>query len=265
MLPLLLLYAALGAVAGLLAGLFGVGGGIVIVPILVLAFDTQGVPAEVAMHAAVATSLATIVFTSCSSALSHQRRGAVRWGVVARLAPGIVAGTFAGASVARWVPGTVLKAVFVVFLAAVSVRMLRGSRPREGSACPGTAGMLAAGGGIGAVSSWVGIGGGTLTVPFLSWCAVPIHEAVGSSSAVGLFIAVSGSLGYALGGLGVQGVPAPALGYISLPALAGIAGVSVLTAPLGARLAHRLDTRRLEQGFAILLLLVAARMACKLL
>ncbi|MGE4292547.1 MAG: sulfite exporter TauE/SafE family protein [Desulfovibrio sp.] len=263
MIEQLITYALLGAVAGILAGLFGIGGGLVIVPMLVLAFEWQGMDPNLIMKVALGTSLATIIFTSVSSTLAHNKRGAVLWKVVLGIAPGILIGTFLGAYSAHWLPTKFLQIFFTAFLYYVAWTMFTGKKPPASRTLPGNAGMFGAGNFIGLISSWVGIGGGTLSVPFLLWCNTSIHAAIGTASAIGFFIAVSGTLGYVLGGWGVVGVPGPSLGYISIPVMLGIVCVSVLTAPLGAKLAHSLDTKKLKRIFACLLIVVATRMLLK--
>lgn len=260
MLTTLLLYAAVGAVAGILAGLLGIGGGLVIVPMLVFSFSIHQVPPELIMHLALGTSLASIIFTSISSFRAHHKRGAVRWDVMKRITPGILVGTFLGSCVASLLPTSVLKSIFVIFLYYVATQMLRGKKPPAGRQLPGTAGIFGAGGVIGAFSSLVGIGGGSLSVPYLTWCNIPVHHAIGTSSAIGLPIALAGAFGYVVNGLGAPGLPPSALGYVHLTALFGIICFSVLTAPLGAKLAHSLPVDKLKRIFAILLYVVATRM-----
>ncbi len=253
-------FLGLGALAGLLAGLLGVGGGLVIVPALAWWFDHQGLGGGQLMQLALGTSLASIVFTSLSSVAAHHRRGAVRWGEVARLAPGILIGALLGAALADALPSEQLRRVFALFELMVAVQMGLSLRPRAARALPARLGMGAAGGGIGLVSSIVGIGGGTLTVPFLSWCGVVMREAVATSAACGLPIALAGALGYLLMGWGEAGLPPGTLGYIHPQALLGIAAASVLFAPLGARLAHALPGAQLKRLFALLLALIGLRM-----
>ncbi len=264
MITTLLLYGVLGAVAGLLAGLFGVGGGIVIVPMLVFAFGWQQISPEFIMLLALGTSMASIAFTSISSSLAHHQRGAVAWSIVRAVAPGIVVGTFCGAQVAPHLPGAFLKGFFVLFLFYVSVQMFLNKKPKPSRHLPGFVGMTLAGLLIGAVSSLVGIGGGTLSVPFMLWHNVPAHRAVGTSAAIGFPIAVAGGLSYIIGGFGAAGLPPWSFGYVYLPALVGILVVSMLTAPLGARLAHKLPVPKLKRCFACLLLVVAVRMLSSL-
>ncbi|TVM18244.1 sulfite exporter TauE/SafE family protein [Oceanidesulfovibrio indonesiensis] len=260
MIGLFLLYVVLGAFAGILAGLLGIGGGLVIVPMLTFAFMWQGIPYEHILHLALGTSLTTIIFTSISSFLAHHKRGAVRWDVFWRITPGIIVGTFLGAWVASLLPTNVLKAFFGVFLYYVSFQMITGKKPNPSRQIPGNAGMFAVGNGIGIVSALVGIGGGTLSVPFLVWCNVVMQTAIGTASAIGLPIALSGSLGFLLNGLGAEGLPEWSIGYIYLPALIGIVSMSVVTAPFGAKLAHTLPVPTLKKVFAVLLFVVGTRM-----
>ncbi len=256
----LAIYLVVGAVAGVLAGLFGIGGGLVIVPMLVAVWTAQGVDNGVMMQLALGTSLASIVFTAVSSFLAHHRRGAVHWAVVRRIAVGILVGTYAGSFVAAVLPTRGLKLIFVVFLFFVTWQMLSGKRPKPSRQLPGLGGMSVAGLVIGLVSSLVGIGGGTLSVPFLVWHNVPLHRAIGTSAAIGFPIALAGSVGYIVHGLGVPGRPEWSLGFVSLPALVGIVLASVVTAPWGVRWAHALPVDRLRKIFALLLMVVGLRM-----
>jgi len=257
-------YLLLGLCAGVIAGLLGVGGGLVMVPFLTWAFLEQGFPAHYNMHMALGTSLAIIVLTSVSSLRAHHAHGAVRWAAVRRISPGIILGTVAGALAAAHLSDRGLKWFFTLFLAYAATQMLLGFKPAAQRDLPGWPGMTVAGGVIGLVSSWVGIGGGTLSVPFLTWCNVRFQEAIGTSSAIGLPIALSGLAGYALAGWQVPGLPAYSLGFVYLPALCAVAAGSVLSAPWGARLTHRLPVARLKRIFAALLYLIAARMAYSL-
>ncbi len=263
MIDFLFAYVLLGLFAGFVAGLLGVGGGLIIVPILVWLFEAQGITQH-AMHLALGTSLASILFTSISSLRAHHSHGAVDWLLVKRIAPGIVAGTLVGAWLAAFIPARPMKIFFVAFLFYAALQMMLNIKPRPYRELPGATGMFGAGSIIGAVSSWVGIGGGTLSVPFQVWCNVPFHRAVGTSAAIGFPIAVSGALGYLAGGWNVPGLPQDSLGFISLHALAAIAAGSVFTAPLGARLAHALPVSKLKRFFALLLFALAIRMAWSL-
>jgi uncharacterized membrane protein YfcA len=252
------LYPVFGAIAGVIAGLLGVGGGIV--AILFFLFTSQGFAPEHIMQMALGTSLGSIMFTSVSSFRAHHRRGAVHWDIVRRITPGILIGTFSGTYVAALLSTMFLKVFFALFLYYVSIQMLLNLKPQPARQLPGRAGMFGMGGVIGVVSSLVGIGGGSLSVPFMSWCNVPVHHAIGTSAAIGFPIAVAGTLGYIVNGIGVPGLPELNLGYLNLPALFGIALFSMLTAPLGARLAHRLPVVSLKRFFAVFLIITATRM-----
>lgn len=265
LLPLLLTYLGIGAFAGVLAGLLGVGGGLVIVPLLVMSFTRQGMPAASLMHVALGTSMASIVFTSIASLRAHDRRGAVDWRIVRRITPGILAGTFFGTWVAARLSTAFLKWFFVAFLYFVAVQMLLDRKPRPSREVPCAAGTSAVGAAIGLVSSLVGIGGGTMSVPFMTWCNVPVHRAIGTSAAIGLPIALAGAAGYVVNGLGAPQLPPHTIGFVSLPALGGIVAASVATAPLGARLSHSLPVPRLKRVFALLLFVMATRLLLGLL
>ena len=253
-------YIGIGVFAGVLAGLLGVGGGLVIVPLLGFAFAAQGLPPEHIQHLALGTSLATIIFTSISSFMSHHRRGAVEWAAVRRIAGGIVGGTFGGTWIAAGLSTGWLKWFFAGFLIVVAAQMLLDFKPKPSRTLPGAAGMLATGGGIGFISSLVGIGGGTMSVPFLVWCNLPVRSAIGTSAAIGFPIALAGAAGYVVNGWGAAGLPAGSLGYVYLPALVAVSAASAATAPMGAWLAHRLPVRPLKRGFAVFLLAVAGRL-----
>jgi len=255
-----LLYLATGVCAGFLAGLLGVGGGLVIVPVLVFIFAAQHFPAELIMHLALGTSLASIMFTSISSLRAHHAHGAVNWQVVRGITPGIVAGTLAGTVLAAQLSTAFLKVFFVVFLYYVATQMIMNIKPKPSRELPGVMGMFSAGGVIGAVSSLVGIGGGTLSVPFMTWCNVKLHQAIGTSAAIGLPIAAAGTVGYITNGWRVEELPSYSLGFVYLPALAGLVVASVLTAPFGAHLAHRLPVAKLKKFFALLLYVLGTRM-----
>jgi uncharacterized membrane protein YfcA len=256
----LLVYLACGAVAGILAGLLGVGGGLVIVPMLVFIFLWQGMPAELVQIMALGTSLASIVITSIASFRAHDKRGAVRWDIWRAITPGLLIGTFGGGFLAAALPVTFLRAFFVCFLYYVAVQMFLDFKPKASRQLPGMPGMYGVGGIIGVVSSLVGIGGGTVSVPFMTYCNVPMHTAVGTSAALGFPIAVAGTLSYIWNGLSVPGLPPYSLGYVSLTALAGIAAASYCTAPLGAKLSHALPVSKLKRFFAVFLCCIATRM-----
>lgn len=266
MVTTLSLYLVVGAFAGVLAGLLGVGGGLIIVPILNFTLSMQGMDADLIQHLALGTSLASIMFTSISSFRAHHARGAVLWSsVVFLLTPGIITGTLFGSWVAAGLSAFFLKAFFVCFLYYVAAQMLMNFKPKPSRELPARAGMFGVGNVIGVVSSLVGIGGGTLSVPFMTWCNVPMHKAIGTSAAVGFPIAVAGTIGYILNGLSVADLPEYSLGYVYLPGLFGIACASMLTAPLGVKLAHSLPVAKLKRVFAVLLLVMGTRMLISLL
>jgi uncharacterized protein len=264
LLILILTYLIVGVFVGILAGLFGVGGGIIIVPILDVMLTRQGVAHEFIMHLALGTSLASIVFTSVSSFWAHHKRGAVQWPVVRQIVPGILTGTFLGSCIAARLSTNFLKMFFVIFLYYVAVQMLSGRKPKPSRQLPGIWGMFGVGNVIGVVSSFVGIGGGSMSVPFMIWCNIAVHHAIGTSAAIGFPIAIAGAVGYLYNGFNIPGLPPGTLGYIYLPALAGIVCASVLTAPLGVRLAHSLPVDRLRKLFAVLLIVMGTRMLVKL-
>lgn len=253
-------YIGLGIVAGLLAGLLGVGGGIVIVPMLTFTFALQHFPGVHIQHLALGTSLATIIFTSLSSLRAHHSRGAVEWTVVRQITPGILFGTLSGSWVAAQLSGNFLKGFFILFTFFVAWQMLSGAAPKASRQVPGMTGLFGAGTFIGCISSLVGIGGGSMSVPFLIWCNLQARTAIGTSAAIGFPIALSGAAGFLVNGFNAQGLPAHSIGYIYLPALAGIAVTSYLTAPLGAKLAHSLPVSSLKKGFAILLIATGLKM-----
>lgn len=257
-------YIAVGIATGLLAGLLGVGGGLIIVPLLVACFARQQIHDDVIMHLALGTSMATIVFTSISSLMAHHRRGGVDWVAFRRIVAGIVVGTFSGTCVASSLPTFALKAVFSVFLLYVAARMLLAKTPSQESEAPGLLLFTFVGALIGFVSSLVGIGGGALSVPFMTRCGLTMRRAIGTSAAIGFPISLSGTIGFIINGLRDAHIPAASLGYVNLPALACIASASVLLAPVGASFAHRLPVATLRRIFALLLLVLAVRMLVSL-
>jgi len=254
----LVIYLIIGSVAGILAGLLGIGGGLVLVAALAWLLPRMGVPQDAAMHAALASSMASIVMTAASSAWAHQRRGGVLWPTVAWLVPGMLIGGWLGSRFAIGLDGDVLRWCVggYCFLAAAQLLIGQQRARAEDAAAPRGPGYSAAGLGIGAVSAVVGIGGGSMTVPLLIWRGVVPVRAIGTSSACGVFIGASSALGYALqapaGALPLSG----AVGYVYLPAAMGVAVASVLVAPYGTRLAHRLSGLALKRVFALFLVAV---------
>ena len=263
--PLLILeLAALGLVTGFLAGLLGIGGGMIMVPFSSAILSGRGVEPGLAVKMAIATSMATIIFTSVSSVRAHHKKGAVRWDIVKALAPGIVLGAMvASLGVFALLKGASLYFVFAAFVAFSGSQMFLDKKPSPTRQLPGTAGLLGAGGVIGALSGLVGAGGGFVSVPFMTWCNVAIHNAVATSAALGFPIALANVVGYVIAGQGLQGVPPYSFGYLWLPALVVIASCSVLMAPLGARAAHALPVKKLKRAFAVVLFTLAIYMLYK--
>ena len=263
--PLLIVeLALLGLATGFLAGLLGIGGGMIMVPFISAMLGARGVAPGLAVKMAIATSMATIIFTSISSVRAHHKKGAVRWDIAWRLAPGIVLGAMvASLGVFALLKGAALYFVFGGFVTFSAVQMYLDRKPAPTRQLPGTAGMLGAGGVIGFLSGLVGAGGGFVSVPFMTWCNVAIHNAVATSAALGFPIAVANVAGYVASGQSVQGLPAGAIGYIWLPALVVIAVCSFLTAPLGAKAAHNLPVKKLKRVFASILYVLAAYMLWK--
>ena len=252
----------LGCGAGFLAGLLGVGGGMIMVPFLTMIFSHRGVAAGPALKMAIATSMATIVFTSISSVRAHHRRGAVRWDLVGRLSPGLLAGgLLGGAAVFAVVKGTTLALLFAGFVGFSATQMLRNRKPLPSRQMPGPLGASAAGGVIGLCSGLVGAGGAFISVPFMTWCNVPIHQAVATSAALGFPIALANTLGYLIAGWNLPPLLPGSVGYLMMPALLTIACGSMLAAPLGARLAHSMDIAQFKRMFAVLLYTLAGYMA----
>lgn len=253
-------YLVTGAFAGLLAGLFGVGGGLVIVPILAWILATQGVVPAYVMHLAIGTSLATIIPTAISSLRAHHTRDSIDWSLVRRITLGIALGCLAGAWIAARLETGSLKLILATFQFYVGSQLLLGFAPNPSRDLPSNAGITLMGSFIGALSSLIGIGGGTLSVPWMLWCNRDMRQAVGTASAIGLPIALFGSAGFVFNGLAISALPAYSVGFVYLPALAGIAFASIFTAPVGAALAHRLPIPLLKKLFAILLYALSAKL-----
>lgn len=256
----LVAYGALGAIVGFFAGLLGIGGGGIMVPILTTMFVAQGFPSDYVVHTALGTSMTTIIITAISSLRAHHKRGAVKWDVVRSMATGIVIGAFGLTLITPYLSSKPLALIFAGFMAYVSIQMLLNIKPKPSRTLPNTAGLTGVGFGIGGISSLVAIGGGSLTVPFLTWCNVDMKKAIGTSAAVGLPIALAGTLGYLVSGWGTPNMPAFSLGYIYLPAVIAVSVVSYFTAPLGAAAAHRLPVPIVKKIFALVFILLSLKM-----
>lgn len=255
-----LILLASGAVAGMFAGLLGIGGGVIIVPVLAMVFTSQGVSIDVLMHVAIGTSLATIVITSLSSIRAHHKHKAIDWGVVRVITIGLFIGGLIGAVIAKLIPGEDLKLIFSIFMFLISAQMYFGNTTEAHRTLPNKPGMILAGTGIGTVASLMGVGGGSMSVPFFTWCNMSIRNAVATSSAVGFPIAVAGTIGFIFTGWSAVDRPVMSVGYVNLPALISIVVASVLSAPLGAWIAHRISPVILKRIFAGFLLILGVRM-----
>ena len=259
-----LAYPLMGLFAGFFAGLLGIGGGLILVSLMVFAFNAQGFPADRIMHLALGTSLATIIFTSLKSVHAHHRHGAVRWDLVRGTAAGLVLGTLAGTAVAETLRSRVLAVVFTAFVIYSAVNMMLDIRPDPRRRLPGPAGLQAGAGLVGVASALVGAGGGFVSIPLMSLCNVPMRQCVATSAAFGLPIAVTGAVGFVVGGLGKDHLPALSLGYVYLPALLGIVAGTFVTVPLGARVAHSIPVPRLKKAFSVVLSIMAVKMTLSL-
>jgi uncharacterized membrane protein YfcA len=263
--PLLIVeLATLGLATGYLAGLLGIGGGMLIGPFMTIILSARGVPADLAIKMAIATSMATIIFTSISSVRAHHQRGGVRWDIVKGLAPGIVlGGAIASVGVFSMLKGTWLAIFFSLFVGFSATQMFLDKKPKPSRQMPGTAGQVAAGSVIGFLSGLVGAGGGFVSVPFMVAHNVSILNAVATSAALGFPIAVANTVGYVVSGSAMSGLPPYSLGYVWLPGLVVVACCSVLTAPMGAKMAHRMPIAKLKRVFATVLYGLASYMLWK--
>jgi uncharacterized protein len=260
-LSVLATYLAVGAFVGFFAGLLGIGGGSVMVPILSMIFAQQGYSNDVVIHMALGTSMATIVPGGFSSARTHDQHDAVNWPVVKSMLPGLVAGTASGAVIAHFASTGFLKGFFVVFICFLAAQLLFNLKPPGHCELPGRSGLNAFAALMGVISSLAGVGGAALSIAFLNWCNVRLHEAIGTAAAIGVPLSVAGTLGFIATGWFDPTLPKWSLGYVYLPAFAGIAATSVLAAPIGARLAHRLPVDVLRRVFVVFLVALAVKMA----
>jgi len=253
----------LGVIVGFLAGLLGIGGGMTMVPLLTILFTREGFPPEHVVHIAIATATATILFTSTSSVREHQRHHAILWTVVVALAPGLIAGSLVGPLIVGVMPTAVLSGFFGIFVAAAATNIWLDRQPKPTHRLPERAGLIAVGAAIAVVASMVGAGGAFMTVPFMAACNVPMRNCVATSAAVGLPVAATASVGFVIAGLSQTGMPPHTLGYIHVPALLAIVASSVVSAPFGARAAHRWPVKRLKRAFAFVLFALACYMLWK--
>ena len=258
-----LAYLLLGAVAGFFGGMFGIGGGTILVPVFLWLFEAQGFPLEHSMHLALGTSMAVILFTALASLRKHHQHGAVDWQVFRNITPGILLGTALGAVSAALVSPHFLMVFFALFAYFAAAQILLDLKPHAERELPSMVGMNLFGAFTGWLSSLVSIGGGTVVIPFLVWCNMPLRRAIGTASAIGFPIAVGGTIGYIIIGSHIPELPKMHLGFVYLPALFWAALASVITAPLGAKTAHRINVSLLRKWFAILLLALATKLLLK--
>ena len=258
-------YLILGTITGFLAGLFGIGGGLVLVPVLLLLFDAQHFPAEHSLHLALGTAMANILFTSLASMRKHHQHGAVNWRVVRDITPGILFGTGLGAVFATSISPHFMGIFFALFVYFAAAQMLFNIRPKASRQLPGTVGITLTGIFTGWLSTLVSIGGGTIVIPFLIWCNVSLRHAIGTSAAIGFPIAVGGTIGYIVTGINVDALPSHSMGFVYLPALFWVALASIITAPLGAKATHHMKIGLLRKLFAVLLIALATKLLWKLL
>jgi uncharacterized membrane protein YfcA len=255
-----IVYLLMGLFVGFFAGLLGIGGGLILVTLMVYLFTVQGFPADRLLHLALGTSITSIVFTSLSSLRAHHQHGAVRWDILRIAVPGLIVGTLLGTVVADLLKSKYLAIFFVIFVYYSAVQMFANIKPKPTRQLPGKVGMSIAAVIIGIVSSLVGVGGGVMTIPLMSLCNVPMRQAIGTSAALGLPIAVAGTVGYMVNGLGKDHLPALSVGYVYVPALVGIVVGTFITVPWGAKMAHTMPVTRLQKIFAVILFILATRM-----
>lgn len=261
----ILSFLLLGSFVGFMAGLLGIGGGGIMVPVLTSIFLLQGVPVENVMHLALGSSMASIIITSISSLSAHHSKGGVVWNVVKGMVPGIIVGTFAATFLVSHISSIYLALFFSIFMAYVSIQMFLNKKPKPSRNLTGSTGLLIAGSGIGAISALVSIGGGSLTVPYLTWQNVDIKKAIGTSAAIGLPISIAGTLGYVINGWETYSMGSYTFGFIYIPAVLLISVASFFTAPYGAKLAHRLNVSILKKVFSVLLIILSIKMLISIL
>ncbi len=255
-----IVYLLMGLFVGFFAGLLGIGGGLILVTLMVYLFTVQGFPEDRILHIALGTSITSIVFTSISSLLAHHKHGAVRWDIVRAAVLGLIVGTLLGTLVADQLKSKYLAIFFVIFVYYSALQMFINAKPKPSRQLPGRLGLNLASVVIGVLSALVGVGGGVMTIPLMSMCNVPMRNAIGTSAALGLPIAIAGTIGYIVTGLGKDHLPPFSVGYVYLPALIGIVIGTLVTVPWGAKMAHTLPVSRLKKIFAVILFILATRM-----
>ena len=259
-----LAYLTIGAFVGFMAGLLGIGGGMTMVPMLVFVFTAKALSPDHLVHMALATSMATIPFTSAASVRAHHQHGGVDWKIVVGMLPGLAVGAALGALAAGMVPGRPLAMFFTAFVFYSGVNMFLDKKPKSSRTLPGRGGLALVAGGIAFLSSFLAAGAAFITVPYMTWCNVPMRRAIGTAAAIGFPLAVASSVGFVYAGSKVSGLPPGSFGYIYLPALGLIVATSVFTAPLGARFSQRVPVRQLRIVFGVMMLLLAAAMLARI-
>lgn len=261
--PLILLLLLAGSLAGFIAGLFGVGGGIVVVPVALWVLHAQNVESDYIQHIAVGTSLSVMVFSTFVSSLGHYRKKVIHFGVFKSMAPGIVIGSITGSMLASYIPSKSLQVVFIVFAYLVSVKTLLGYNPNSAWSLPKPAGIFGVGSLVGGISGLLGIGGGVFNVPFLLACKVPIKNAVGTSATLSWSVAISGAISYIWSGLQIDNLPEGTLGFCYLPVALTLVITTSVFAPLGVKLAHALPAKPMRIIFGLMLLVVSTQILFK--
>lgn len=260
MLEIFLCCAVFGIISGAISGLLGIGGGIVIVPFIAWLLSNNGMPADTIMQTAIATSLATIIITSLSSILAQQRRRAIKWPIVKILTPGFAIGAWLGADLAHFLSSDLLAIIFGMFLLLNGLNMVIGLKTTSHRQLPSTLPLGITGGLMGGLSTLIGIGGGTLTVPYMIWHNVPVKNAIALGSACGLPIALFGALSFLVIGSQADTLPVGNIGYINLPAFFGISCTSLFSATLGVHMSHKIPTSALKKIFSVILIAVGLNM-----
>ncbi len=253
-------YAVTGALVGFLAGLLGIGGGMTLVPVLAAMFLAQGLTLDHNVHMALGTAMASIIFTSSASVREHHKHGAVDWRIVRRMVPGMLLGALVSTVASGWIPQRTLALAFAVIVYAGATQIFLGTKPSVHATMPGALPVFGVGTVIGIISGLVSAGGTFLTVPFMLFCGVRMHTAIGTGAAIGIPVAVVGTIGYIVSGWRVPNLPPWSIGFVLLPALAMLVLGSVITAPIGARAAHKLPVHTLRRVFACLLYVLATKM-----
>ncbi len=258
-------YLVLGIFVGFMAGLLGVGGGVIMLPVLTSLFLSQGLPTEQVVHIALGTSMASIVMTSLSSMLAHHRKRGVRWDLFKAMAPGVLVGAFAATFLATILSAQALAIFFGCYMLYASIQLYLNKQPKPSSNITGTPELIAAGTTVGGVAALVSIGGGTLMVPYFTWRNIKLTTAIGTSAAIGFPLSVAGTIGYIYNGWGTPNDLGQSVGFVYLPAVIVISAMSMLFAPLGAKVAHKLPVKVLKKVFAVLLVILAAKMLIQVL